>query len=272
MELNKKTQPLVTVIIPLYNAEMYISETIESVISQTYQNWEMIVVDDCSTDNSREIVKKYEIKDNRIKLIESETNFGGPAKPRNIGIDNAKGEYVAFLDADDVWYVNKLSLQIKYMIDRDLDISSTLSNKIDKNSNKILTKESYTNKEQKILNSKKNYLEKLLQWNFIALSSSVVRKEKIIHFDENKNLIAVEDYRLWLSLISNNIKFELIKEYLLDYRVLQNSISHNNSLNQDLKTLYCILDFILESKQFNFINLLVKKVILKTIKNLLNRF
>ena len=80
-------------------------------IDQTYQNWEMIIVDDCSTDNSRDIVKKYEVKDSRIKLIELEVNFGGPARPRNVGLDISKGDYLAFLDADDVWLENKLQVQ-----------------------------------------------------------------------------------------------------------------------------------------------------------------
>ncbi|MBD3842858.1 MAG: glycosyltransferase family 2 protein [Campylobacterales bacterium] len=101
LELTQNNQPLVTVVIPLYNAEQYIAETIESVVSQTYKNWEMLIVDDCSTDNSRDVARRYENKDNRIKLIESVSNFGGPARPRNIGIDNAKGEYIGFVDPDD---------------------------------------------------------------------------------------------------------------------------------------------------------------------------
>ena len=270
MELNQETQPLVTVITPLYNAEKYIVETIESVVNQTYQNWEMIIVDDCSTDNSRDIVKEYETKDSRIKLIESKTNFGGPARPRNVGIKNAEGKYIAFLDADDVWYSNKLSTQIKYMIENQLDISCTLSNKIDKDSKKIVSKPSYTKKENNILNSKKTYLEKIIQWNFITFASAVVARDKIEYFSENTNMVAVEDYRLWLSLLSNeNITFELINEFLLDYRVLDNSISHENTIRQDMKTLYCILDFILMSKQYQFFGFFMKKVLIKYFKNII---
>ena len=107
--------PLVSVIMPAYNAKKYIHEAIESVINQTYQNWEMIIVDNCSTDNCKEIVTGFIKKDNRIRLIELEYNSGGPARPRNIGLDNAKGEYVAFLDADDEWHQNKLEIQYKYI-------------------------------------------------------------------------------------------------------------------------------------------------------------
>ena len=130
----EEAQPLVTVITPIFNAQNFIAETIESVIDQTYQNWEMIIVDDCSTDNSRDIVKKYEVKDSRIKLIELEVNFGGPARPRNVGLDISKGDYLAFLDADDVWLENKLQVQISEMLVNNLDFTSTDSKFIDDNS------------------------------------------------------------------------------------------------------------------------------------------
>lgn len=91
---------LISVIIPLYNAERYISETLDSVLSQTYPNWECIVVDDGSTDSSADIVKRYSANDSRIRYIKQEN--GGPSKARNNGFDRAKGDYIQFLDADDV--------------------------------------------------------------------------------------------------------------------------------------------------------------------------
>src|SRR5690606_22597361 len=98
---------LVSIITPLHNGEQYVVETIESVLSQTYQNWEMIIVDDCSQDKGAEIVKKYADRDPRIKLIQNLQNQG-PALSRNKAISESKGEYIAFLDSDDLWKFDKL--------------------------------------------------------------------------------------------------------------------------------------------------------------------
>ena len=105
---------LVSIITPCYNAERFIRETIGSVISQTYANWEMIIIDDCSKDSSAEIIKEYAAKDSRIKYLKTEKPSGSPTLPRNIGIQNAQGRYIAFLDADDIYCPNKLENQLKY--------------------------------------------------------------------------------------------------------------------------------------------------------------
>lgn len=115
---------MITIITPAYNAEKYISETIQSVLNQTYQDWEMIIVDDCSTDNTSVIVQKYVEKDSRIRLIRAPIN-GGVAKARNIGLEHAKGEYIAFVDSDDLWIPEKLDKQISFMKKKDCVISYT---------------------------------------------------------------------------------------------------------------------------------------------------
>ena len=109
MEKNK-----VSIIIPVYNAEKFIGETIESVISQTYTDWEMLILNDRSTDSSYEIIQKYAQKDKRIKAIDSEKNIG-VVEGRNRLIDEADGEYIAFLDSDDYWKEDKLEKQIEFM-------------------------------------------------------------------------------------------------------------------------------------------------------------
>ena len=109
---------LVSVITPMHNSGRYILDTIESVKNQTYKNWEMIIIDDCSTDNSVELVKKYIQSDERIKLIRLEENVG-VAKARNKGIENSKGRYLAFLDSDDLWLPDKLNKQIKFVTDKE---------------------------------------------------------------------------------------------------------------------------------------------------------
>lgn len=106
------TSPLVTVFIPLYNCEVYIRETLESIINQTYSNLEILIVDDGSTDDSIEIVKSY--KDSRIRLLQNGENKGIPFA-RNVGLDEAKGKYLAIMDSDDIAYLNRIKKQVNYM-------------------------------------------------------------------------------------------------------------------------------------------------------------
>ena len=105
---------LVSIITPCYNSELYISETIKSVINQSYTNWEMIVIDDLSTDNSIDIIEKFIINDKRIILIKSDKNRG--AGYLGIwGLKKASGQYHAFIDSDDIWHKNKLQIQVNFM-------------------------------------------------------------------------------------------------------------------------------------------------------------
>lgn len=113
---------LVSIITPSYNSSKFISQTIDSVLAQTYQNWEMIIVDDASTDNSINIVQEYCKKDSRIKLIKLEKNSGA-AVTRNRAIQEAKGRWIAFLDSDDLWLPEKLEKQLKFMVDNNYAFS-----------------------------------------------------------------------------------------------------------------------------------------------------
>ncbi len=114
---------LVSIIIPVYNAEKFIDETINSVKSQTYTNWELLLVNDCSTDNSTNLIEKH-LKDDRIKLINNKQNSRA-AISRNNGIKEAKGKYICFLDADDKWHNEKLEKQIKFMKEKKCAFSYT---------------------------------------------------------------------------------------------------------------------------------------------------
>lgn len=114
-------EPLVSIITPVYNSEEYLEETILSVINQTYKNWELLLVDDCSTDNSYEIIEKY-LTDERIKYLRNERN-SGPAITRNVGLETANGKYIALLDSDDFWGKTKLENQVKFMVKNNLELS-----------------------------------------------------------------------------------------------------------------------------------------------------
>ena len=115
---------MVSIITPAFNAENYICETIESVKAQSYQDWELIIVDDCSTDNTLAIVKGYTDNDSRIKLIKAPQN-GGVAKARNLGIEQAQGDYIAFVDSDDLWKPDKLEKQVAFMKEKGCVLSYT---------------------------------------------------------------------------------------------------------------------------------------------------
>ena len=99
---------LVSIIMPMHNSEKYLEEAIRSVISQTYENWELLIIDDASTDNSLSIARYFESCDTRIHVLINDTPMGCPAIPRNVGIRRAKGRFIAFLDSDDVWLPCKL--------------------------------------------------------------------------------------------------------------------------------------------------------------------
>lgn len=112
----KMIVPVITVVTPCYNAECFIRETIESVINQIFSQWEMNIVDDCSTDSSAEIIKGYSLRDPRIHYYRTQKPSGSPSLPRNWGIKVARGEYVAFLDSDDIWLPHKLESQYAFIV------------------------------------------------------------------------------------------------------------------------------------------------------------
>ena len=259
---SKEAQPLVTVIIPLFNAQNYIAQTIESVIGQTYKNWELIIVDDCSTDNSLEIVKGYEAKDRRIKLIELKSNFGGPARPRNIGLDISNGEYLAFLDADDVWLKDKLQVQVREMELNNLDFTSTDSNFIDINNNDTIINKYKIIVFLKKLKSKAK-LSDVIKGNFIRTSSVIISKKFISKFDENKDFIGVEDLYLWMKILNDkNVKYRYISEKLIKYRISSLSLSERGqNQKQAIRANLCILKFILENQKYVYIKYFYIRII-----------
>jgi len=118
-------EELVTVVIPCYNGARFIGRTIESVLAQTYAKLELIVVDDRSTDNSVELIKAFVQRDKRVRLIERARNAGAPAAPRNTGVAAAQAQWIAFLDADDIWHPEKLRLQMQALRDHDAALCST---------------------------------------------------------------------------------------------------------------------------------------------------
>ena len=200
---------------PAYNSEKYIAQAIGSVLNQNYTNWELIIINDCSTDNTEQIIKSYQKKDRRIKLINLTQNRG-VANARNIGIRNAEGKYIAFLDADDIWQKEKLYKQIQLLESTNTDITYTAYMMIDDTGKKI--------KERRI--KEILYLKDLLKENSIIFSSVVCKKESI----ENKHFISEwyhEDYVFLLDFAKEGKNFKGINESLMQYRVHQRGRSFN---------------------------------------------
>lgn len=210
MEENK-----VSIIIPVHNAEKFIGKTIESILNQTYKNWEMLIFNDKSKDNSLKIIKKYSEKDERIKVVDSKENVGVVAA-RNKLIEIATGEFIAFLDADDYWKQNKLEKQIKFMRKNNALISCTEYTRVtedEKEINDIIIKEIIT-------------YEDMLKNNYLGCLTVVYNANKLgkRYFKERKKN---EDYVLWLEIVKETKIIFGLKENLAFYRVLNNSRSSN---------------------------------------------
>lgn len=212
----------ISVITPAFNAAACIGRTIRSVQEQSHQNWEMIVVDDCSRDATRDIVQEYITRDSRIRLIALGKNNGAPAIPRNIGVGEAKGRWVAFLDADDIWHPQKLALQLQTMLECDIPFSSTqMVNFVDEKEIEFAWSPRFA--IQKITFGKQQLKGRIP-------ASSVVANKKLIEkfpFNEDFRYKAVEDYHCWLKIhehIGESIK--LLYPFLF-YRKIEGQISQS---------------------------------------------
>lgn len=208
-------QELVSIITPSYNSLDTIERTIESVIAQTYTNWEMIIVDDCSIDDSRELIQSWCERDRRIQLVARGWN-AGPAVTRNRGISVAKGRYIAFLDADDTWFPHKLETQIAFMQQNGVAFSFSSYQRTNEAGDKlgvIAAPESIT-------------YDQLLDCCKIGCLTACYDREQLgtVYMP---NIAKRQDFGLWLRLLSLTPKAYGIQETLADYRVARNSVSSN---------------------------------------------
>ena len=210
------SNPLISIITPAYNAERFIVQTMQSVQNQSYQNWEhLVIVDHNSKDKTLDIVRAWSEKDPRVKLITS-PNALGATKNRNLALDSVKGEYVAFLDADDLWPTEKLEKQLKFMMEKKVAFSYTAFNRISIDGSKVghllqvPAKLSYTS---------------LLYNNAIGCLTVMIRTDLIgsSRFQED----GWEDMSLWLALLKKTPFAYGIQEPLALYRIVPGSRSNN---------------------------------------------
>lgn len=238
--------PLISIIIPLYNGERFIAQTLESVLGQTYPNLEIIVVDDCSSDNSCDIVRHYGVHDPRLRLIQSETNFGGPARPRNIGIENASGEFITFVDADDVWKPHKLQTQLDFLLTHPhIDMVYTPAEIIDEHGTPSPVRKQRLASFLSLLMSPKNAI---IYGNFININTLMIRQPLSNRFIEDSRLVAIEDWMFHIFNFQAEIKAESLEEPLIYYRIHSASISNRNSDKSYRKIFYMLAVLFVESR------------------------
>jgi teichuronic acid biosynthesis glycosyltransferase TuaG len=210
------TEHFISIITPVYNAEEYLAETIKSVLNQSYEDFEYILVDDCSPDNSADIIQRFAKKDDRVKYVKLEENSGA-AVARNKGLELAKGNFIAFIDSDDKWYTTKLEKQLSFMLDNNIGFSYTKfdlihqNGEIKKSNVQLPMKLSYTG---------------LLKNTAIACSTVMINKDIVGEF--RMPLVRKgQDTATWLKILRTQEYAYLVDEVLNQYRSVPSSLSSN---------------------------------------------
>ncbi|GGF04611.1 Glycosyltransferase involved in cell wall bisynthesis [Chishuiella changwenlii] len=210
-------QPIISVILSAYNAEKFIEKCIKSVLNQTFKNFEFLIIDDCSTDNTLKIIKESAETDERITVINNTVNEF-VIESRNKGILKAKGKYIAIIDADDIWFENKLEKQlVDIESDESIFLLSANAYEIDENDNII----------GKVI--RPNHIEEsnrmILKENPFCHPSILFRNEGHLY---RPKMFYTEEYDLYLRLFSDGKKMIHRKDFLFNYRILKTSLSRNN--------------------------------------------
>ena len=217
MEINKELseKPLISIIMPSYNSQIFIEKSILAILNQTYTNWELLITDDCSNDATYEIIRRYELIDKRIKVFRLNRNLGA-GMARNHSIMNSNGQFIAFCDSDDKWDSIKLEKQIHFMIENDISFSYSDYSLINENDELIGERKSPL---------KVNYNDMLLN-NYIGCLTAVydVRKLGKIYMKDIKNR---QDWLLWLEILKKTDYAYNVGEPIAYYRERGDSISAN---------------------------------------------
>ncbi|WP_125780874.1 glycosyltransferase family 2 protein [Pseudoalteromonas rubra] len=208
--------PLVSIITPVYNAESFIAKTIDTVINQTFTDWEYVLVDDCSTDRSYEFIKEQYKDDKRIRVIQLEKNAGAGVA-RNAGLAESQGQIIAFLDADDLWEPEKLERQVKFMREGGFPIVHASYTFIDENDRVISGKVNVSNTVDLI-----SYMRN----TEIGMSTAIVDKAVVGDF-RLENIRTRQDTKLWLTLLSRGFTAHGLDIPLVKYRIRKGQISGN---------------------------------------------
>lgn len=210
--------PLVSVIMPAYNSAAFITESIQSVLQQSHQNWELLIIDDASQDTTVSVIEKFQASEPRIKLFQNKTNKGAGVS-RNKGIEVAQGSFIAFLDADDLWLPKKLEAQLGFMQSHDLYMTYSSYFLIDEQGNNL---------DKKITALPILTFNKLLKSNYVGNLTGIYNVGKLgkIYGPELRKR---QDWALWLTILKKIGQTKGILEPLAKYRIRENSISNNKT-------------------------------------------
>ena len=221
--INKEKQPLVSIIIPVFNAEKFLKQTIESIRRQTYSNYEIIAVDDESTDNSLSVLNEIALNEKRLKVFKHK-NVGGPQFPRNEGLRQSSGGLIAFLDADDIWVKDKLEAQVRYMNNHP-EVGLLYGASVTFGATPFLSP--HYSVLPLPFRASCTFDDLVNKGNSIPCSSVILRKD-ILNitglFDEDPKISYAEDYDLWMR-ISKVTKISFMPKILVLYRIHSGQIS-----------------------------------------------
>lgn len=217
--------PLISVVVPVYNAQRYLRETCDSILTQTFTNFEILLVDDHSSDDSFSIMQQIASENCRVQALRPPQRCGGPAGPRNFGIAHARGRYIALCDADDLWMKNKLAAQMEVMMSSGARMCSAEAKRF--SDKEGINLDDY-NIGRQVEWRRVGLLENQLK-NKIVTSSVVVERKMLLKypFKEDARYRVVEDYDAWLRIIEENKFCAKLLHPLVGYRICDSQISAN---------------------------------------------
>lgn len=216
------SSPLISIIMAAYNSEKYIGETLKSVCAQSFRNWELLVINDCSTDATQAIVETFALQDPRIELVNLDNNMGAPAGPRNIGVRMAQGDWVAIVDSDDIWHPLKLELQLKALDSYNARFCSTQMR--DFSDGRTLNLAADNTPSVEWISFRRQLIKFRTSTSSVLLDRELLRKYP---FNESIKYKAREDLDCWLhchEYLGRSIK---ISSPLTGYRIIDGQISGN---------------------------------------------
>ncbi|ABV86738.1 glycosyltransferase family 2 protein [Shewanella pealeana] len=253
--MSDPNSPLISIVMPLFNVEKYVEESIDSVVNQSYSNWELLLVDDCSTDDTCKIIESKFSTDSRIKLFHNEMNSGAGVS-RNVGLANSSGIYIAFLDSDDLWCDNKLKLQVSFMLNNKAAISHTSYSFINELGIDI---------PGRVTASKVLDLDSYMRTTEIGMSTSLICRTTVGDFTFD-SMRTRQDTKLWLTLLGRGFVSKGLNEQLVKYRARDGQISKNKlaAARTTLKVYLSVKEISVARRLLNFsyycINATLKRI------------
>lgn len=217
-------EPLVTVLLPVYNAERHLQEALSSIVNQSYKNLEILVINDGSTDSSEEIILRC--KDTRIRYVKNAQNLK-LIKTLNIGLELANGEYVARMDADDIAFPSRIEEQIKFALRNNNEINSVFAYYITEGGRFHSRREYFCTQPNSVLFA--SFFESPLLHPGVLAKSDLLRKYM---YSDKTDSFAIEDYELWTRMLADGVKFFVLPQYLMSYRRTSSGESYRHNEEQ----------------------------------------